>query len=131
MTTKQFSALAGGLALAILILPMVTPTPKSAEAVPESLREAARASAAQVRAHVAVMLRTALPGIAVGVMLSVRCVAGERRNSSLRRSITALVDRGNGSKKLRCREHLHLRCVSYEAWQQAGVGGGVVLLARF
>jgi phosphate ABC transporter permease protein PstC/phosphate ABC transporter permease subunit PstA len=79
VTTKQFSALAGGIALAILMLPMVTRTTEELlKLVPESLREAALGlGVPKWRATLRVMLRTAAPGIAVGVMLSVARVAGE------------------------------------------------------
>ncbi len=79
VTTKQFSALAGGIALAILMLPTVTRTTEELlRLVPESLREAALGlGVPKWRATLRVMLRTAAPGIAVGVMLSVARVAGE------------------------------------------------------
>jgi phosphate transport system permease protein len=79
VTTKQFSALAGGMALAILMLPMVTRTTEELlKLVPESLREAALGlGVPKWRATLLVMLRTAAPGIAVGIMLSVARVAGE------------------------------------------------------
>jgi phosphate transport system permease protein len=79
VTTKQFSALAGGIALAILMLPMVTRTTEELlKLVPESLREAALGlGVPKWRATLRIMLRTAAPGIAVGVMLSVARVAGE------------------------------------------------------
>lgn len=79
VTTKQFSALAGGLALAILMLPTVTRTTEELlKLVPESLREAALGlGVPKWRATLRIMLRTAAPGIAVGVMLSVARVAGE------------------------------------------------------
>ena len=79
LTTKQFSALAGGLALAILMLPTVTRTTEELlKLVPESLREAALGlGLPKWRATLRVMLRTAAPGIATGVMLAVARVAGE------------------------------------------------------
>jgi len=79
MTTKHFSALAGGVALAILMLPMVTRTTEELlKLVPESLREAALGlGVPKWRATLRIMLRTAAPGIAVGVMLAVARVAGE------------------------------------------------------
>lgn len=79
MRTKQFSALAGGLALAVLMLPTVTRTTEELlKLVPESLREAALGlGVPKWRATSLVMLRTAAPGIAVGIMLSVARVAGE------------------------------------------------------
>ena len=79
LTTKQFSALAGGIALAILMLPTVTRTTEELlKLVPESLREAALGlGLPKWRATLRVMLRTAAPGIATGVMLAVARVAGE------------------------------------------------------
>ena len=79
LTTKQFSAFAGGVALALLMLPTVTRTTEELlKLVPESLREAALGlGLPKWRATLLVMLRTAAPGIATGVMLSVARVAGE------------------------------------------------------
>jgi phosphate transport system permease protein len=79
VTTKQFSAIAGGIALAILMLPMVTRTTEELlKLVPESLREAALGlGVPKWRATLLIMLRTAAPGIAVGIMLAVARVAGE------------------------------------------------------
>jgi phosphate transport system permease protein len=79
ITTKQFSAIAGGIALAILMLPMVTRTTEELlKLVPESLREAALGlGVPKWRATLLIMLRTAAPGIAVGIMLAVARVAGE------------------------------------------------------
>lgn len=77
--TKQFSALAGGLALGVLMQPTVTRTTEELlRLVPESLREAALGlGLPKWRATLRVMLRTAAPGIATGVMLAVARVAGE------------------------------------------------------
>lgn len=79
LTTKQFSAFAGGIALAVLMLPTVTRTTEELlRLVPESLREAALGlGLPKWRATLRVMLRTAAPGIATGVMLAVARVAGE------------------------------------------------------
>jgi phosphate transport system permease protein len=79
LQTKQFSALAGGVALAILMLPTITRTTEELlRLVPESLREAALGlGLPKWRATLRVMLRTAAPGIATGVMLAVARVAGE------------------------------------------------------
>lgn len=79
LTTKHFSALAGGAALAILMLPTVTRTTEELlKLVPEALREAALGlGVPKWRATLRVVLRTAAPGIATGVMLAVARVAGE------------------------------------------------------
>ncbi len=79
LTTKHFSALAGGVALAVLMLPTVTRTTEELlKLVPEALREAALGlGVPKWRATLRVVLRTAAPGIATGVMLAVARVAGE------------------------------------------------------
>lgn len=79
LTTKSFSAWAGGVALAVLMLPTVTRTTEELlRLVPEALREAALGlGIPRWRATLSVVLRTALPGIATGVMLAVARVAGE------------------------------------------------------
>jgi phosphate transport system permease protein len=79
MSTKQFSAFAGAVALAVLMLPTVTRTTEELlRLVPGVLREAALGlGVPKWRATLRVVLRTAAPGIATGVMLAVARVAGE------------------------------------------------------
>ena len=79
LRSKHFSAFAGGVALGVLMLPTVTRTTEELlKLVPESLREAALGlGLPKWRATLRVMLRTAAPGIATGVMLAVARVAGE------------------------------------------------------
>jgi molybdenum cofactor biosynthesis protein MoaC len=78
LQAKHFSAFAGGVALGVLMLPTVTRTTEELlRLVPESLREAALGLGVPTwRATLSVMLRTAAPGIATGVMLAVARVAG-------------------------------------------------------
>ena len=75
----RFSAIAGGLALALLMLPTVTRTTEELlKLVPDALREAALAlGVPKWRATLRVVLRTAAPGIATGVVLAVARVTGE------------------------------------------------------
>jgi len=89
---QRFSAYAGALALAILMLPTITrSTEELLRLVPESLREAALGLGVPPwRATLRVMLRTALPGIATGVMLAVARAMGE----SAPLLFTALNNRG-------------------------------------
>ena len=77
--TKHFSALAGSAALAILMVPMVMRTTEELiKLVPNSLREAALALGyPRWRTTLTIVLRTALPGIVTGSLLSVARVAGE------------------------------------------------------
>ena len=76
---QSFSALAGAMALAVLMLPTITrATEELLRLVPESLREAALGlGVPKWRATVRVMLRTAAPGIATGIMLAVARAMGE------------------------------------------------------
>jgi phosphate transport system permease protein len=79
LTMKHFSALAGGAALAVLMLPTVTRTTEELlKLVPKALREAALGlGVPKWRATLRIVLRTAAPGIATGVMLAIARVAGE------------------------------------------------------
>ncbi|HVE83781.1 MAG TPA: phosphate ABC transporter permease PstA [Myxococcales bacterium] len=79
LSMRRFSAIAGGLALGILMLPTITRTTEElVRLVPDTLREAALAlGVPKWRAILRVVLRTALPGIATGLMLAVARAAGE------------------------------------------------------
>jgi len=76
---KHFSALAGGVALGIMMIPTVTrATEEMLLMVPRSIREAALGlGVAEWRSVLSVTLRTALPGVITGVMLAFARVAGE------------------------------------------------------
>ena len=78
-TQRHFSALAGSVALAFLMIPMVMRTTEElVRLVPDSLREAALALGySRWRTTLVVVLRTALPGIVTGSLLAVARVAGE------------------------------------------------------
>jgi phosphate transport system permease protein len=75
----HFSALAGGIALGLMMIPTTTRTTEELmRLVPPSLREASLAlGATQARTCLDVVLRTAAGGILTGVLLSVARVAGE------------------------------------------------------
>ena len=75
----HFSALAGGLALGAMMIPMVTRTTEEMiRLVPVSLREAALALGyTRWRTSVAIVLRTALGGIVTGALVALARVAGE------------------------------------------------------
>ncbi|HEY6046555.1 MAG TPA: phosphate ABC transporter permease PstA [Pyrinomonadaceae bacterium] len=76
---KHFSALAGGVALALIMIPIVARTTEEMiKLVPHSLREGALAlGAPQWRVTLGVVLPAAASGIATGVMLSIARVSGE------------------------------------------------------
>jgi len=75
----HFSALAGGVALGAMMIPLVTRTTEEMLlTVPTSLREAALALGyPKWRTSIAVVLRTALAGIATGALVAVARIAGE------------------------------------------------------
>jgi phosphate transport system permease protein len=74
-----FSALAGGFALGIIMIPLITRTTEEmVRLVPHELREAALAlGVTRWRTTVSVVVRTATAGIATGVVLAIARVAGE------------------------------------------------------
>jgi phosphate transport system permease protein len=76
---RHFSALAGGVALAIMMVPTITRTTEEMLAtVPHAIREAALGlGVPKWRTAVSVSLRTASPGIITGCMLAFARVAGE------------------------------------------------------
>ena len=78
-TQKHFSALAGSVALALLMIPMVLRTTEEMiKLVPNSLREAALALGyPRWRTSLSVVIRTTLPGIVTGALLATARIAGE------------------------------------------------------
>jgi phosphate transport system permease protein len=79
MPQKHFSAFAGGIALAIMMVPTITRTTEEMLAtVPHAIREAALGlGVPRWRTVISVSLRTASPGIITGCMLAFARVAGE------------------------------------------------------
>jgi phosphate transport system permease protein len=76
---KQFSALAGGLALGVMMIPIIARTTEELLLlVPGTMREGALAlGATHARAVFSVVLPAALPGIVTGVVLALARIAGE------------------------------------------------------
>jgi phosphate transport system permease protein len=79
LSTGGYSAVAGGIALSILMLPTIILTSESAVAmVPAKMKEASIGlGATGVQTAWMVLLPTAMPGILTGVMLAVARAAGE------------------------------------------------------
>jgi phosphate transport system permease protein len=79
LTMRKFSAISGGFALSIIMLPTITRTTEELiRLVPDSLREAGLAlGVPRWRVIVRVVLRTGAPGIVTGIMLAVARAAGE------------------------------------------------------
>jgi phosphate transport system permease protein len=76
---RQFSALAGGLALGIMMIPLIMRTTEELlRLVPPTLREGALAlGATRARAVFTVVVPAALPGILTGILLALARIAGE------------------------------------------------------
>jgi len=76
---RQFSALAGGFALGVMMIPLIARTTEELLLlVPGALREGALAlGASRARAVFSVVLPAALPGIVTGILLALARIAGE------------------------------------------------------
>ena len=76
---RRFSALAGGIALGIMMIPLIMRTTEELlRLVPPTLREGALAlGATRGRAVFTVVLPAALPGILTGILLALARIAGE------------------------------------------------------
>ncbi len=76
---RRFSALAGGIALGIMMIPLIMRTTEELLLlVPGSLKEGALAlGATRARAVFTVVLPAALPGIMTGILLALARIAGE------------------------------------------------------
>jgi len=79
MPFRRFSALAGGVALGVMMLPLIIRTTEELlRLVPESFKEGALAlGATRSRAVWTVILPAALPGIVTGILVALARVAGE------------------------------------------------------
>lgn len=75
----HFSAMAGGIALGAMMIPLVTRTTEEMiRLVPVSLREAALALGyTRWRTSLTIILRTALPGIVTGALVAIARISGE------------------------------------------------------
>jgi phosphate transport system permease protein len=76
---RHFSAMAGGVSLAAMMIPLVTrATEEMIRTVPNALREAALALGySQWRTSLTIVLRTAAPGIATGALVAIARIGGE------------------------------------------------------
>src|SRR5262245_13175413 len=79
LPVKHFSALAGGLALSFMMIPIITRTTEElVNLVPGTLREGSLAlGATRARAAFSVMVPAALPGIMTGILVALARIAGE------------------------------------------------------
>ena len=79
LPVRQFSALAGGLALGVMMIPIIARTSEELLLlVPQTMREGALAlGATRARAVFSVVVPAAAPGIITGVVLALARIAGE------------------------------------------------------
>jgi phosphate transport system permease protein len=128
----HFSALAGGIALGAMMIPLVTRTTEEMlRIVPISLREAALALGyPRWRTSLSIVLRTALAGIVTGALVAVARIAGETApllftafgnqfwSTNLREPIAALP------------LQIFAYAISpYESWHSLAWAGALVLIA--
>lgn len=128
----HFSALAGGVALGAMMIPLVTRTTEEMiRLVPTALREAALALAyPNWRTSLTIVLRTALPGIVTGALVAVARIAGETApllftsfgnqfwSTSLSEPISALP-----------LQIFNYAISPYDEWHKLAWAGAVVLIA--
>jgi phosphate transport system permease protein len=131
ISMRRFSALAGGIALAIVMVPTITRTTEELlRLVPDNLREASLALGVPAwRTTLFVVLRTAAPGIATGVMLAVARVAGETApllfTAFNNRFWSFAIDRPMASMPVQI---LTYATSPYKEWQDQAWTGALVLV---
>lgn len=128
----RFSALSGAVALAILMIPMVTRTTEDmVRLVPHSLREAALALGyTRWRTSLLVIVRSAWPGILTGGLVAVARIAGETAPLLF----TALGNLNLRTDLLRPMQTLSLQIYffatsPFDAWHRLAWGAALVLMA--
>lgn len=129
--TGTFSALAGGIALAIIIVPMVTRTTEEmVRLIPNTLREAALALGYQRwRTSLTIIVRAAWPGIMTGAMVAIARITGETAPLLF----TALGNLNFKVSLVQPMETLSLTVYRYATgpfpeWHRLAWGSGLVLL---
>lgn len=129
---RRFSALAGGLALAIMMVPIIVrTTDELLGLVPPSLREGALAlGATRARAVFGVILPAALPGIVTGILVALARVAGETApllfTSFNNRFFSTRLDQPIGSLTVQIFAYA---IAPYEDWHRQAWAGATVLIA--
>jgi len=128
---KGFSALAGAVALAMIMIPIVLrTTEEQLKMVPGSLREAALALGVPLwRTSLKVTLRSALSGVMTGILLAVARVAGETAPLLF----TALGNQFWGKKLTEPMAAIPLQIFNfaiapYEDWHRLAWAGALVLV---
>ncbi len=132
LPVHRFSALAGGLALGFLMIPIITRTTEELlNLVPPTLREGALAlGATRARAAFGVMIPAALPGIMTGILVALARIAGETApllfTSFNNRFFTTRLDQPIASLTVQ----VYTYAISpYDDWHRQAWAGALVLVA--
>ena len=131
MRQKHFSALAGGVALGIMMIPIaVRSTEEFLRAVPVGLREAALAlGTPKWRMLLTVVIPAARDGIMTGIMLNLARVAGETAPLLFTSLGNAFWSPGiNGATDTLPVRIFHYSLSAYDDWHRQAWAGGFVLL---
>jgi phosphate transport system permease protein len=129
---RRFSALAGGLALGVMMIPIIVRTTEELLAlVPPSFREGALAlGATRARAVMSVILPAALPGIVTGVLVALARVAGETApllfTALNNRFFSTRLDQPIASLTVQIYTYANS---PYEDWHRQAWAGATVLIA--
>jgi phosphate transport system permease protein len=129
---KQFTMIAGGIALGIMMIPIIARTTEELlKLVPSTLREGALAlGATRGRAVLSVVLPAALPGIITGVLLALARIAGETAPllfTSLNNSFWN-VSPTQPTASLTVQIYTYAQS-AYEDWHRQAWAGALVLVA--
>lgn len=129
---KRFSGIAGGLALAVVMIPTVIRTTEELlRLVPPHLREASLGLGVSAwRTSLFIVLRTAAPGIATGVMLAIARISGETApllfTAFNNRYWSTEIDRPMASLPVQI---LQYATSPYKEWQDQAWTGALVLIS--
>jgi len=132
LPVHRFSAIAGGLALGFMMIPIITRTTEELlNLVPSTLREGSLAlGATRARAAFGVMVPAALPGIMTGILVSLARIAGETApllfTSFNNRFFTTRLDQPIASLTVQ----VYTYAISpYDDWHRQAWAGALVLVA--
>jgi phosphate transport system permease protein len=132
LPVHRFSALAGGLALGFMMIPIITRTTEELlNLVPSTLREGALAlGATRARAAFGVMVPAALPGIMTGILVALARVSGETApllfTSFNNRFFTTRLDQPIASLTVQVYTYASS---PYDDWHRQAWAGALVLVA--
>jgi phosphate transport system permease protein len=129
---KQFTMIAGGIALGIMMIPIIARTTEELlRLVPNTLREGALAlGATRGRAVFSVVLPAALPGIITGVVLALARIAGETAPLLFTSLNSTYWNINPTQQTASLTVQIYLYAITpYEDWHRQAWAGALVLVA--